>query len=261
MNPSRVRRGNLQKLTDLPNIGPASAGDLSLVGINQPAQLQGRNPYEMYEQLCTIAAQRHDPCVIDVLISIARFMNGEELPSVEELPSWWKYTDERKLQVERRCFNHLKSGAHKHSGYSTGAFNLPASTENFIGKHAFETLDSSVFEPTTLPLHGQSQLRELFSSMLDGLDGTNSYQIQFRTSRQLGANALELPSGTVVVTDGLVYCRKVGIRGQLPRNVGNFTSPKPCSIIDVQVGFVKSRLEFWLDLGLLRPVQQGCVCF
>jgi len=97
MNPSRVRRNKVQKLTDLPNIGPACAQDLSLLGINQPAQLLGRNAYEMYEQLCTITAQRHDPCVIDVFISITRFMAGEEPKP------WWKYTNERKLHFARRC--------------------------------------------------------------------------------------------------------------------------------------------------------------
>jgi predicted Zn-dependent protease len=84
------------------------------------------------------------------------------------------------------------------------AFNLPASTEQLIGKQALETLDGSVLEPTTLSLQRQTQLRALFSSMLGGLDDTHTYQIQFRASKQLGANALALPSGTIVVTDGLV---------------------------------------------------------
>lgn len=97
MNPSRVRRDKLQKLTDLPNIGPACATDLGLLGIKEPAQLRGKDPYEMYEQLCKLTAQRHDPCVIDVFISITRFMNGEEAQP------WWKYTDERKLHATQHA--------------------------------------------------------------------------------------------------------------------------------------------------------------
>ena len=84
------------------------------------------------------------------------------------------------------------------------AFNLPASTERLIGQHALETLDRSVLEPTRLSLERQSQLRELFSSMLAVLNSAGTYQIAFRSSKQLGANALALPSGTIVITDGLI---------------------------------------------------------
>ncbi|MBL4909382.1 MAG: hypothetical protein JKX78_05055 [Alteromonadaceae bacterium] len=38
MNPNKVTRENLRKLTDLPNIGKAGAQDLNLLGIQQPAQ-------------------------------------------------------------------------------------------------------------------------------------------------------------------------------------------------------------------------------
>jgi hypothetical protein len=90
MNPDKVNREKLSKLTDLPNIGKAGAADLVLLGIHQPADLIGRDPYQMYQQLCQLTAQRHDPCVIDVFISITRFMQGEA-PQV-----WWAYSAERK---------------------------------------------------------------------------------------------------------------------------------------------------------------------
>lgn len=90
MHPDKVVRDTTRKLTDLPNIGKAGAADLVLLGINSPQDLLGRDPYQMYEQLCVITGQRHDPCVIDVFISVTRFMHGEE-PKV-----WWKYTEERK---------------------------------------------------------------------------------------------------------------------------------------------------------------------
>lgn len=75
MNPAKVIRSKVEKLTDLPNIGKA---------------LVGRNPYELYEQLCAITGVRQDPCVLDVFISITRFMDGDD-----PLP-WWAYTAERK---------------------------------------------------------------------------------------------------------------------------------------------------------------------
>ena len=41
MNPSKVRRDRLSALTDLPNIGPAMAADLRLLGFERPEQLAG----------------------------------------------------------------------------------------------------------------------------------------------------------------------------------------------------------------------------
>ena len=98
MSPSKVVRDHVVLLTDLPNVGKSLAGDLRLIGIDSPTELRGRDPYEMYETLCTMTAQRHDPCVIDVFISVTRFINGEP-PAV-----WWQFTEERKrmlLQQQR----------------------------------------------------------------------------------------------------------------------------------------------------------------
>ncbi|MBC3872638.1 helix-hairpin-helix domain-containing protein [Undibacterium flavidum] len=99
MNPNKVIRENVRQLTDLPNIGKASAADLVLLGITYPQQLIGRDPFQMYQELCVITQQRHDPCVIDVFIAITRFMAGEP-PRV-----WWDFTEERKkiLSQARVC--------------------------------------------------------------------------------------------------------------------------------------------------------------
>ncbi|MBS3798161.1 helix-hairpin-helix domain-containing protein [Pseudoalteromonas sp. BDTF-M6] len=90
MNPTKVVRSKTIKLTDLPNIGQASAADLQLLGIERPEDLVGRDPYQMYEELCDITGNKHDPCVIDIFISITRFMRGEAAKP------WWAYTKERK---------------------------------------------------------------------------------------------------------------------------------------------------------------------
>ncbi|MFZ6861325.1 helix-hairpin-helix domain-containing protein [Undibacterium sp. Ji67W] len=90
MHPDKVDRQRLKKLTDLPNIGKASAGDLHLLGIDTPVQLVGRCPYELFDSLCRLTGQQHDPCVIDVFMSVTRFMEGEPARV------WWAYTEERK---------------------------------------------------------------------------------------------------------------------------------------------------------------------
>ncbi|WP_337881315.1 helix-hairpin-helix domain-containing protein [Rheinheimera sp.] len=94
MHPAKVKRLQTCELTDLPNIGPAGAADLRLLGIEQPADLIERDPYQMYQQLCELTGQRHDPCVIDVFISVTRFMAGEEPKA------WWCYTAQRKARLE-----------------------------------------------------------------------------------------------------------------------------------------------------------------
>ena len=93
MNPERVERSRVKRLTDLPNIGPAVAKDLELIGIHTPAQLVGEDPLMLYRRLCKKTGTRHDPCVLDVFISVTRFMAGEEPQP------WWRYTEERKRFV------------------------------------------------------------------------------------------------------------------------------------------------------------------
>lgn len=95
MNPAKVVRAKVMQLTDLPNIGKASAADLRLLGIETPVQLLGRNPYEMYQTLCDKTGQIHDPCMLDVFISITRFMAGDDPQP------WWFYTEERKQALTR----------------------------------------------------------------------------------------------------------------------------------------------------------------
>lgn len=90
MNPAKVTRQRLNRLTDLPNIGPAMAQDLVLIGISAPQQLVGRDPYQLYRQLNLMRGIRQDPCVLDVFISVTRFMDGDEPQA------WWRYTEERK---------------------------------------------------------------------------------------------------------------------------------------------------------------------
>jgi len=90
MNPAKVDRQKLKKLTDLLNIGPAGAKDLLLLGYTGPHQLVGANPLQMYQDLCSKTKATHDLCVLDVFISVTRFMSGE--PPL----NWWEFTDERK---------------------------------------------------------------------------------------------------------------------------------------------------------------------
>jgi hypothetical protein len=78
------------RLEQLPNIGPAIAADLRLIGIDRPADLRDKDAFALYRQLCEKTGQRHDPCVLDTFMAATDFMRGA--PAAP----WWKYTPERK---------------------------------------------------------------------------------------------------------------------------------------------------------------------
>ena len=83
-------RKTISQLEELPNIGKAIAGDLRQIGIQYPKDLIGKNPYQLYDNLCNTTGEKHDPCVLDVFLSVVDFMEGNDAKP------WWKFTAERK---------------------------------------------------------------------------------------------------------------------------------------------------------------------
>jgi len=81
---------------------------------------------------------------------------------------------------------------------------LPPSIERALGRDALAALDRVLLEPSKLPPARQEKTRALFSHMVSDIEGAEGYRLELRSSKRLGANALALPSGEVVVTDQLV---------------------------------------------------------
>jgi hypothetical protein len=92
MHTSKVVREKVRRFTDLPNIGPAAASDFELLGFNEPAQLLGANPLDLYQSLCIATGVRQDPCVLDVFMSVTSFLDGAPPQP------WWHFTEQRKRQ-------------------------------------------------------------------------------------------------------------------------------------------------------------------
>jgi hypothetical protein len=86
----------VRRLEDIPNVGPATAGDLRQLGITEPAQLVGADGYELYERLCAVTGHAHDPCCIDVFLAVVDYMAG-----APRRP-WWHYTPQRKAHLSSR---------------------------------------------------------------------------------------------------------------------------------------------------------------
>jgi hypothetical protein len=85
-----------RRLEDIPNIGAEIAKDLRQLGFEAPSQLQGQDPYAMYDRLNALHGVRHDPCLLDTFIAATRFADGG--PAVP----WWAYTAERKREMAAR---------------------------------------------------------------------------------------------------------------------------------------------------------------
>ena len=81
---------------------------------------------------------------------------------------------------------------------------VPPQSEQQLGEEALAFLDQALLGPTTLPHARREELQALFAGMQQQLPGTSAYRLELRQGQALGANALALPAGIIVVTDEFV---------------------------------------------------------
>ena len=86
----------LDRLEDIPNVGKAIAADLRGLGLHQPDDLKGKDPYDLYDRINLATGKRQDPCLLDTFISAVRYVEGGP-----RLP-WWAFTGERKRTLAAR---------------------------------------------------------------------------------------------------------------------------------------------------------------
>jgi len=91
--PKARHASEVRDFTDIPNVGPATAGDFATLGLRTPAELADCDAFALYRRLCAITGQRHDPCVIDVFLAATDFMRGAPPHP------WWHYTQQRKAST------------------------------------------------------------------------------------------------------------------------------------------------------------------
>jgi Zn-dependent protease with chaperone function len=88
---------------------------------------------------------------------------------------------------------------------SVVARQVPASLTESLSSQVLAILDSQVFTPSEISRTRQDAIRSEFRRLdFDDAASGGQYQIVFRKSDQIGANAVALPSGIIVVTDALV---------------------------------------------------------
>ena len=84
------------------------------------------------------------------------------------------------------------------------AYALPQSIDRKLGQGTLNILDRSLFSESTLEQATQTRLVGRFTEMTATLPAGATYQLLFRAGTNIGANALALPSGIIVMTDELV---------------------------------------------------------
>jgi hypothetical protein len=82
------------RLQQIPNVGPKMGGALLKLGVTRLEDTAGKDPDEMYYELCAIDAKRHDPCVRDVFAAVISYAKGGPARP------WWEFTPERKEREE-----------------------------------------------------------------------------------------------------------------------------------------------------------------
>jgi hypothetical protein len=85
----------IQSLTTLPNVGPAIARRLIRLGIEEPNDLRGKDPEELFDRLGELDGHPEDPCLLDTFTAVVAFANGEPAQP------WWHYSRERLARSER----------------------------------------------------------------------------------------------------------------------------------------------------------------
>jgi Zn-dependent protease with chaperone function len=86
----------------------------------------------------------------------------------------------------------------------TAAYSLPPSASNLIGDGALELLDRQIFTPSELSAEKQAQVQAAFGPIIARYQEGFQIRALFRHGGKLGANAMALPSGTIIFTDELV---------------------------------------------------------
>jgi Zn-dependent protease with chaperone function len=81
---------------------------------------------------------------------------------------------------------------------------LPNEVDQQLGREALALLDDLVFEPSELDASARRRLTARFGDLATAAGSRGPLRLVFRASPMIGANALALPSGTVVMTDELV---------------------------------------------------------
>jgi predicted Zn-dependent protease len=99
---------------------------------------------------------------------------------------------------------------------------IPREAEKVLGESTLQGMDRFLLHPSKLPAARQEALRTKFAALAQRAGDSTPYRLEFRES-PIGANAFALPSGVIVMLDGLVKLarRDDEILGVLAHELGH----------------------------------------
>lgn len=84
-------RAKKKKFQEIPGIGKSLAQDLIDLGYHETNDLQGEDPNEMYQKLCSLRGENIDRCVLYVFRCATYYVNNSI--HEPELLKWWNWKD------------------------------------------------------------------------------------------------------------------------------------------------------------------------
>ncbi|MEQ1517572.1 MAG: M48 family metallopeptidase [Usitatibacteraceae bacterium] len=81
---------------------------------------------------------------------------------------------------------------------------LPIGIESQLAEASIKSLDQAIFEPSTLDAAKKAEILAAFTAIRAATALPSAVRLEFRDGGWIGANALALPGGVIVVTDQLV---------------------------------------------------------
>jgi hypothetical protein len=83
----------MDDLQSIPGVGKRIAEDLRDMGIFGVSDLKGRNPEQMYNELCALRKQRIDRCMLYVFRCAVYY--ADNTLHEPELLKWWNWKDKK----------------------------------------------------------------------------------------------------------------------------------------------------------------------
>jgi hypothetical protein len=93
IRPVTIEHMSENELRALPNIGPAIAKKLIRLGIEEPDDLRGQDPNQLFSRLIDLDGRRLDLCLLDTFVAAVDHANGAPARP------WWFYSRERKARA------------------------------------------------------------------------------------------------------------------------------------------------------------------
>ena len=106
---------------------------------------------------------------------------------------------------------------------------LPDAAGRELGEQTMQALDATFCSPSLVDERRQAEERAELARIATGLAQAQAVRLEFRTCGAIGANALALPDGTVMVTDELVRLadKREQLAAVLAHEVGHVANRHP----------------------------------